>query len=370
MPYMSRSSFSRFVRLIVFLLFGSGITACTPADTQRIESDTFFVFGTLVDVQFANTSPELAQQGFAATQSDLEYMHYAWHAWQPGPLGRTNKLLETTAWFSATPSVLPVIQRGRELTLKSGGFFDPAIGHLIRLWGFQRDEPGNQSPREAEIRKLVAQRPSMADIEIEGIRMRSKNPAVRLDLGGYAKGYALDRIVENLRQLGIKNAILNAGGDLRAYGSAGNRPWHIGIRHPRKEGIIASLDIQGDESVFTSGDYERYFDEKNRRQHHILDPRTGYPVRETQSVTVIHAEAATADAAATALFVAGPKHWHETATAMGIRHVMLIDQQGRIYLTPAMQARIKFEEPVETPIVSPEIQVPGTSNKISQDDTF
>lgn len=354
MPFILPSRIFNLIRRLACLLAALPlVAACAPSPSTATQEETFFVFGTLVNVQFADISPELAEQAFVAVQSDLEFMHYSWHAWQPGPLGRTNQLLETTAWFSANPSVLPIIAEGRALSLKSGGLFNPAIGHLIRLWGFQRDEPAGTSPPEAEIQKLLEQNPSMADIEIDGVRMRSRNPAVRLDLGAYAKGYGLDRIVENLRNLGVKNALLNAGGDLRAYGQHGDRPWHIGIRHPRLDGIIASVDVVGDESVFTSGDYERYFDEKNRRQHHIIDPRTGHPTTGTQSVTVIHPVAATADAAATALFIAGPKAWHATAKAMGIQQVMLIDSDGRIHLSPAMQARIRFEMPVEDPIVSP-----------------
>jgi len=183
----------------------------------------------------------------------------------------------------------------------------------------------------------------MEDLIIDQQTLRGNNPALQMDLGGFAKGYAVDRAIERLQALGIRNAIVNAGGDLRAIGRHGKRPWHIGIRHPRKPGIIAAVDVQGDESVFTSGNYERFFDYQGVRYHHIIDPRSGYPARGTLSVTVIHPDAGTADAAATALFVAGPKGWRQVARRMGLQQVMLIDSEMRVHITPAMRKRVFFK---------------------------
>ena len=187
----------------------------------------------------------------------------------------------------------------------------------------------------------------MTDIESKGITIHSRNPDVMLNFGAIAKGYAIDKSIERLKELNINNAIINAGGDLHAIGTHGDRPWAIGIRNPRKEGIIASLKIQNDESVFTSGDYERYFEFNGKRYHHIIDPRTGYPSAGTTSVTVIHSDSSIADAASTALFIAGKDHWYAIAKEIGIKYVMLIDSEGNAYMNPAMKARIHFES--ETP---------------------
>ncbi len=173
--------------------------------------------------------------------------------------------------------------------------------------------------------------------------LRSVNPAVQLDFGAYLKGYGVDRAMEALIELGIAHAIINAGGDLRAIGRRPERPWRVGIRDPRGPGVMASLEIEGDECVFTSGDYERYFDYEGVRYHHILDPRSGSSARGTMSVTVVHNNGAEADAAATALFIAGPDGWRETAQAMGIEHVMLVDEAGKVYVTPTLAARLTFE---------------------------
>ena len=161
-------------------------------------------------------------------------------------------------------------------------------------------------------------------------------------------------MIDLLRARGIHNAIVNAGGDLRAIGTHGARPWHIGIRHPRKDGILASIDSAGDTSIFTSGDYERLFEVNGKRFHHILDPRTGYPATGTVAVTVVHENGAIADAAATALFVAGPADWADIARQMGIDRVMLVDSEGTIHMTPAMRTITKL-----APDIDAEIRVNG-----------
>jgi len=167
---------------------------------------------------------------------------------------------------------------------------------------------------------------------------------VALDLGAYAKGYAVDVAIEALRKRGIHNAIVNAGGNLRLIGSKGKRPWRIGVRDPRGAGVIASLEAGNDEAVITSGDYERYFDYQGQRYHHIIDPRSGYPARGAIATTIIARDGLSADVASTALLIAGPDHWRETARALGIEEAMLIDDKGVVHITRALMQRIHFEK--------------------------
>jgi thiamine biosynthesis lipoprotein len=313
--------------------------------------DQFFAFGTLVDVSLYGVEPQLAESACRKIEMDFMEMHASWHAWQPGPLATLNGRLANLEPASIEAPLLPLLKEANRLSRLSTGLFNPVIGNLIALWGFHGNAlPIGTLPDRAAIRELVAQAPSVENVTIRDSIITSDNPSVAYDLGGFAKGYAIDRAIERLRESGIQNAIVNAGGDLRAIGQHGERPWRIGIRHPRETGIIASLEISGDTSVFTSGDYERFFEVEGRRYHHIIDPRTGYPADNTVSVTVIHSDAATADAAATALFVAGPAEWLSTAHNMGIRYVMLIDTHGTIHMNPAMQSRIHFEPGIDANI--------------------
>lgn len=313
--------------------------------------DQFFAFGTLVDISLYGVETQLAESLSSQIEQDFMDMHTRWHAWQPGVLSSLNEQLSEFDPATIELSILPVLKEANRLSRLSSGLFNPVIGNLVALWGFHDNSlPPGTVPDSAAIDELVAQAPSTGNITIDDTLMTNSNPSVAYDLGGFAKGYAIDRAIDRLRKSGIENAIINAGGDLRAIGQHGDRPWRIGIRHPREPGILASIEVSGDTSVFTSGDYERFFEVDGRRYHHIIDPRTGYPAEKTTSVTVIHSDAATADAAATALFVAGPDQWSSTAYDMGIRYVMLIDTLGTIHMNPAMQSRIHFEPGIDAEI--------------------
>lgn len=333
------------LRIPLLLLLIGLFSACQPAAKEY--RTTLLSFGTLIDITFWGIEQNKADSVIKEIETDLQFMHFAWHAWQPGPMGRINMLLQTTAAFSSNPSVLGPIIKARQLAIASDHLFNPAISRLIKLWGFHSDDrPQGPPPAAAKIKQLLAHNPRMDDIRIDNVRMQSRNPHVKLDLGGVAKGYGIEQIMTLLRHHGINNAIVNTGGDLKAIGRHGERAWKVGIRDPRnKLAVLATLEVRDGESIFTSGDYERFYEYEGRRYHHIIDPRTGYPATGTRSVTLIHTDASTADAAATALFVAGPKDWQRIAKQMGIRAVMLVDDKGIIHITPEMQARVSFTEP-------------------------
>ncbi|WP_029133376.1 FAD:protein FMN transferase [Sedimenticola selenatireducens] len=334
--------------LILLLL----LTGCdTP---PPIYKGKFLAFGTLVDISIAGLPEREAQAATDIIEDDFKRMHRSWHAWDPGPLGRVNRLIQTGETFSAPPSVLPLIKHGIRLSDKSNGLFNPAIGQLIDLWGFHSNDPnGHRPPPQAAIDRMLADAPKMSDLQLDGIQMRSNNPSVKLDFGAFGKGYGIDLAMEHLKELGIQNAILNAGGDLRAIGNKNGEPWRIAIRHPSGEGVLGVIETKGSESIFTSGDYERNFTWEGKRYHHIIDPRTGYPAIGTRSVTVIHDDATTADAAATALFIAGPSNWYEIAQRMGIGYVLLVDSDGILHMNPAMQERVELTDNSYTIKLSP-----------------
>lgn len=330
------------------------LSSCGEPEPEVHEAQ-FFAFGTVVEIVLHGVDADTREKVLDELEADLEYQHRAWHAWEPGALGRVNELLPAGGWFSAGPSILPMVREAAELSRMSGYRFNPAIGRLVGLWGFH-GEPGDEPapPEDEAIQELVAQEPTLDDIEIDNIRMRGHNPAVQIDFGGYAKGTAIDQAIAQLRRSGVEHAIVNMGGDLRAIGQRGERPWRIGIRHPTDEGVFASIELSGDEALVTSGTYERAFEYEGERFHHIIDPATGYPARGLESVTVLHDEAAAADAAATAMLVAGPEEWPEVARAMDMTHAMAINEEGVVWITPPMRQRITFEvEPARVEEVTP-----------------
>jgi len=258
-----------------------------------------------------------------------------------------NRELAAGREATVDPFLLPLLQRSQALYRDSEGLFNPAIGRLIALWGFHADTlPTGPPPNDKAIRALVAKHPGMDDLEFRGQRVRSRNRFVQLDLGGIGKGAAVEQALQRLHEYGIESAMVNAGGDLCVRSRPGTRPWRVGIAHPQGKGLLASLALGGRECVFTSGTYARYRRDNNRNYAHIIDPRSGWPVEHVVSVTVVHDDGITADAAATALAIAGPGHWREIARRMGIKHVLLVDSQGRIQITPSLVDRVQFERPV------------------------
>lgn len=322
--------------LALFLL----LSGCGgPSDT--LHHRQILAFGTIIDISIDHPDSQLVDRAFNRLESDFQTMHRIWHPWEPGPLSRTNQLLQMGSWFSAAPTVLSLLVRSRQLSLQSRGYFNPAIGKLVRLWGFHRQDPTNSHSIDKNILKqLQSSIPNMGHIEVDGIRLRGHHPDIQIDFGGIGKGYGIDRAIDTLRTMRIENAIINAGGDLRAIGRHGNRPWKIGIQHPRKTAVLASIETLDDESVFTSGDYQRYYTQDGQRRQHIIDPFTGFPVTHTMAVTVIHENATVADVAATALMVAGPEHWYEIAQALGVKYVLLMARDGTLHMNPAMQKKI------------------------------
>lgn len=329
------------------LLAGFVLLAASCTGERGTEyKHTLFVFGTLAEITLYDVPESKANTAFDRLERDFHAYHASWTPWEKSDLSDINDAIRAGKPVSAAPEVLPLISISKQLFESSNGLFNPAIGNLINLWQMHRhEEAGFGPPAAADIARVVAQNPRMSDITIEGTILHCSNPAVQLSLGAFAKGYAIDQAMQYLRSQGVDHAIINTGGDLSVIGRRGQRPWRIGIRDPRQDGVIAWLDTEHGESVFTSGDYERYFLHNGKRFHHILDPRTGYPAAGARSVTVIHDNAGVADAAATALFVAGPDHWREIAKSMGIRYVMLIDSEGRIHMNPAMQQRIRLANP-------------------------
>jgi thiamine biosynthesis lipoprotein len=338
-------------RLCLLLVLPLALLSACDNTAEPVFHDQYLAFGTLIEVTFYGVEHAYAETVSAEIEQQFMTWHHDWHAWEPGPLTETNTRLATLQPFTPEPALLPLLAEANRLSRLSNHLFNPTIGKLIAAWGFQGNPlPEGTYPDPATIEQWLAQAPTVDDVSIQGTQIVSRNPQLAYDLGAFAKGYAIDRLIDHLRKRGIHNAIVNTGGDLRAIGARGERAWNIGIRHPRREGILARIQTSGDTSVFTSGDYERLFEADGKRFHHILDPRTGYPATGTSAVTVVHENAATADAAATALFVAGADDWQAIARRMGIDRVMRVDGAGVIHMTPAMQAITELNEDINAEV--------------------
>lgn len=321
-----------------FLFPMVGCGRATPVTQEQM-----YVFGTTVDLAVAGVDRARADQAMRRVTARFLQMHQDWHAWKPGALVDLNRAIARGEAVKTDPSVIDLIRGGTAVSRASDGLFNPALGGLIGVWGFHGDEiPRGYLPAPERVESFLRRAPVMEDITIDGLEVTSANPLVQLDFGGYAKGVALDWALDALVQAGCDDAIVNLGGNLAAMGGRGDRPWRIGVRHPQGDGVIGAVETRGREAVVTSGSYERYREVGGVRYPHIIDPRTGYPARHVASVTVIDRNAGLADAAATALVVAGIKQWPAVARGMGVREVMVIDDEGNVQLSEAMMERVRF----------------------------
>lgn len=188
----------------------------------------------------------------------------------------------------------------------SGGAFDVTVGPLVRLWGFS----GGKTPVEVVPEAMIAAaraRVGYRNIRLEDGRASLAQPGMRVDLGGIAKGYAVDVCGDLLRARGARDFTINLAGNMRCFGRPSpERSWRIGVRDPfRGEETLGMLDLADGMAVSTSGNYERFVEIDGHRYAHIIDPRTGRPVEGMAGVTVLAPTAADADALSTALFVVG-----------------------------------------------------------------
>lgn len=306
-----------------------------------------YVFGTLVEVTVYGEEDAKARQAVAAVMHEFQRLHDMLHAWKPSELSDLNAALAQGKSKEVSPEMESILIDAMQLSAQSGGLFNPAIGGLIKAWGFQADEFKPVLPDPKKIAALAKANPQMDDLVFEGHAVSSHNNTVQIDLGGYAKGYALDRAATILREMHVRNALINIGGNVLAMGAHGDRPWRVGIQHPRKPGPLATLDLNDGEAIGTSGDYQRFFEAGGRRYCHLIDPRTGWPVQGVQAVTIIthgHWAGVLSDADSKPLFISGVQGWRQSARTMGVDEAMLVDGEGKVHLTAAMQKRLEFTD--------------------------
>jgi thiamine biosynthesis lipoprotein len=271
----------------------------------------------------------------------LEFGREGW-AWGSGALAQFNRRLQQGS-AAVVPEVLhPLFERARAIHRASEGLFEPRLGALVRLWGFD------------EATRLRGSPPDAAQIEAGMVALRAAPgfdgghhygpaPGIAWDLGAIGKGYIADLALDWLAHRGFTDAMVNAGGNVAVRGSRGDRPWQIGIRDPLQPAeILAMLGADG-ESVVTHGDGQRGFEWQGRRYSHLLDPRSGWPAQGLRSLTVVDADGTLADGGGAALFVAGREGWPALARKLGVAQVLAVDEDGALSATAALAPRLRLE---------------------------
>ena len=227
-----------------------------------------------------------------------------------------------------------ILKRSLQISELSEGAFDITFAGAGRLWRWWEKDPVLPSPAEV--------RAALADVGWRHLRLDEARgtayldrPGCRIGLGAIGPGYAGDLALRKMRELGVRNALVNLSGDVAALGG----PWEISVRHPRRPGESLAVLPVSNLAVSTSGDYERFFIKDGRRYGHIIDPRTGYPAEGCQSVTVTAPTLAFADALATAVFVLGPAKGMELIETLDGTEALIVAADGTVRASSGMKRR-------------------------------
>ena len=286
------------------------------------------LMGTEVSVEL--WSPDIAagrdaiEKVFAEVKR-LDLMMNPWNV--ESELARINReaALHTV---TTTAEIIAVIDKALYYSRLSNGAFDISFASV----GQHYDYRAGKAP---DAQKLASERANIdfraIELDVAGLTIRYAKQGLQIDLGGIAKGYAVDRGIGILQELGIESAVVAAGGDSRILGSMSDRPRIIGIRHPRKKDEHAVLMPLADTAISTSGDYERYFLKDGIRFHHILEPSTGEVSRGVQSASVIAAYALDTDALSTTVFVLGVERGLELVNRLEGVDAIVIDGEGKLH---------------------------------------
>lgn len=306
---------------------------CTQVGLAEWIGDARPMMGTEVSVFLWSDDPEAGRRALEEVFSEADRIDRLMSTYKDeSEISKINREAAQQP-VVAGAELFRLIQRSLDISVLTRGAFDITYDSVGQHYDFrQRQRPDAQTV-EAE-RQLIDYRLVMLDQAAGTVSFGREG--VRINLGGIAKGYVVERGIDLLRRRGIEHAIVTAGGDSRLLGDRRGRPWMVGIRDPRKDGETAISLPLADEAISTSGDYERYFDEDGVRYHHIITPSTGEPAGGVHSATVIGPDAVITDALSTSVFVMGV---HKGLTLIGTLpdyESIVIDAEGRVFFSDGL----------------------------------
>jgi len=302
-----------FVSFSFLALIFSFLCGC---QNRNLYKDTQLMMGTFVEV----TSPD--KEASAIVFNEIKRVEDLLSKYKAdSEVSKLNKIGK----LKVSPGTFYIIKKSKEFWRASNGAFDITVAPLIDLWGFT--DKKYFVPDDTEIKNVISL------IGSDKIILNDKDNVIKfsvsgmkIDLGGIAKGYAVDCAVAKLKQKGINSCLINAGGQIYCLGDRFAKPWKIAVRDPRGENITGYLRLKN-RAIATSGDYEQYFIKNNRRYSHIINPKTGYPADSgIISVTVIAPDGLTADALATSIFVLGKEKGEELAKNYAGVEVKIVEE--------------------------------------------
>lgn len=313
-------------------------TFCCLLPWDRARADWFSaeeaIMGTRVAVELWSDDGPGGQAAITVVMGEMRRIDALMSHYRPeSQISRINALAAQQP-VTVDPELVHLLKTALAFSELSDGAFDITYASVGFMYDFRR----RQKPTEAEIEAALPA-VNYRNLELDPRRrtVHFSRPGVRIDLGGIAKGWAVDRGIEILRRHGIAHGLVNAGGDTAFLGDRLGKPWIVGIRHPRDpDRVIARIPL-ADEAISTSGDYERYFDEGGVRHHHILVPGTGRSPDAVHSVTVVGANATRTDGLTKTVFILGAERGLAFVRDLGDVEAVVVDCAGRVFLSPGLE---------------------------------
>jgi thiamine biosynthesis lipoprotein len=323
--------------LISSLLFFSFILILHPSSSQS--SNLFkhhqVAMGTMIEIILMGDDEVAANKATLQAFQEIKRIQTLMSPWiDSSDVTRINRSAGKE-WVKVSSETLEVIKKAKEISELSEGGFDITVAPLVDLWRKAREKKTPPSMEDVK-GKLDLVNFKKVGIDPKG-KVFLEKEGMAIDLGGIAKGYAVDKAFNVLRSIGYINLIVNAGGDLRVGGAKNNQPWSIGIQNPREPQKILTRIPLSDVAVATSGDYQKFFIYQGKRYHHICNPKTGFPAEGCQSVAIVTKDCIAADGLATAIFVLGPKKGYALCQKLDGVDCLIVDKEGKITRSPNLK---------------------------------
>lgn len=304
-----------------------------PARAEWV-GDARPMMGTEISVLLWHDDPALGEQLVEQVFSEAERIDKLMSTYiDDSRISQINRLAAVEP-VVAGDELFQIIRRSLDISVLTLGAFDITYESVGQHYDFRNRLRPDDATVEAE-RKLIDYR--FVELDQAAGTVHFREEGVRINLGGIAKGYVVERGVNILRTRGVRNAIVTAGGDSRLLGDRRGQPWMVGIRDPRDDDQVAISVPLEDEAISTSGDYERYFEEGDVRYHHIIEPSTGTPAGGVHSATVFGPDAVFTDALSTSVFVMGVDRGLRLIATLPDYESIVIDDAGRIYYSDGLQ---------------------------------
>jgi FAD:protein FMN transferase len=325
-------------RIITAIVLGIASLMATPPTLAEWYSREEAIMGTSVRVELWHDDATAAREAMSAVMDEMHRIDASMSPYKPdSELSRINREAGQKP-VPISQEMFDLIMRSIEFSKLSGGAFDITFSSV----GYLYDYPEHVKPTDEQIAN------ALPGINYRHLQLDPKTrtlhytrTGVRIDLGGIAKGYAVDNCIAILKGRGITNAIVTAGGDSRLLGDRRGRPWNVGIRDPRRRWEVAAVLPLADVAISTSGDYERYFEEDGVRYHHIINPRTGKSATGVRSVTVIGPNGVTTEGLTKSVFVKGPKEGMRLIESLKGVDALIIDDAGRMLYSPGLRDAVR-----------------------------